>query len=150
MADDMSVNLKIFKEMVRPWQFKLDMVSSGKEAVQAVENQKYDLIILDQMMPGMTGKEAAIEIQKICDTPLVMLTADITDEMKLASRKCGFTEFLAKPIEQERLKRVIEKLLPEKYRKPVQGIYIDKSPKHDREKKLEAYYTSLNIVDFNS
>ena len=65
------------------------------------------------------------------------------DEMKLASRKCGFTEFLAKPIEQERLKRVIEKLLPEKYRKPVQGIYIDKSPKHDREKKLEAYYTSL-------
>lgn len=143
MADDMSVNLKIFKEMVRPWQFKLDMVSSGKEAVQAVENQKYDLIILDQMMPGMTGKEAAIEIQKICDTPLVMLTADITDEMKLASRKCGFTEFLAKPIEQERLKRVIEKLLPEKYRKPVQGIYIDKSLKPDREEKLEAYYTSL-------
>ena len=60
MADDMSVNLKIFKEMVRPWQFKLDMVSSGKEAVQAVENQKYDLIILDQMMPGMTGEKAAI------------------------------------------------------------------------------------------
>ncbi len=147
MADDMSVNLKIFKEMVRPWQFKLDMVSSGREAVSAVENEKYDLIILDQMMPGMTGEEAAREIQKICDTPLVMLTADITDERKQESRKCGFTEFLAKPIELERLKRVIEQLLPEEYRKQAKTVYMDAAPKPDREEKLAAYYTSLKSYE---
>lgn len=147
MADDMSVNLKIFKEMVRPWQFKLDMVSSGREAVSAVENEKYDLIILDQMMPGMTGEEAAKEIQKICDTPLVMLTADITDERKQESKKSGFTEFLAKPIELERLKRVIEQLLPEEYRKQAKTVYMDAAPKPDREEKLAAYYTSLKSYE---
>ncbi len=147
MADDMSVNLKIFKEMVRPWQFKLDMVSSGREAVSAVENAKYDLIILDQMMPGMTGEEAAKEIQKMCDTPLVMLTADITDERKQESKKSGFTEFLAKPIELERLKRVIEQLLPEEYRKQAKTVYMDAAPKPDREEKLAAYYTSLKSYE---
>lgn len=147
MADDMSVNLKIFKEMVRPWQFKLDMVSSGREAVSAVENAKYDLIILDQMMPGMTGEEAAKEIQKMCDTPLVMLTADITDERKQESKKSGFTEFLAKPIELERLKRVIEQLLPEEYRRQAKTVYMDTAPKPDREEKLAAYYTSLKSYE---
>lgn len=147
MADDMSVNLKIFREMVKPWQFKLDLVESGKEAVLAVQKQKYDLIVLDQMMPEMTGEETAEKILEICNTPLVMLTADITDERKLECRKKGFSEFLAKPIELDKLKRTIEQLLPEEYRMRAPVCYMDTAPVINGGERLEAHYTSLRSYE---
>ena len=143
IADDMAVNLNIIKEMVRPWQFAVDLVQDGDEAVEKVKDEKYDLIILDQMMPNMTGEEAAVEIRKLCDTPLVMMTADITDERKQRCQEIGFSGYIAKPIDLEKLKSVLEKLLPEDIRERAPILNMDMAPKLDGKGQLEAYYTSL-------
>lgn len=116
LADDMKVNLEVFQELVAPWQLQLDMVSSGKEALEAVRKKDYQLIFLDQMMPEMNGTETAEQIRKLCDTPLVLLSADVSDENRSEGRKHGFVDFLDKPVKMVRLQEVIETYLPERYR----------------------------------
>ncbi len=112
VADDMAVNLEIIQNMLRPWQIMIDFAANGVEAVEFAKNNTYDLIILDQMMPRMTGEEAAAIISGFCDTPLVMLTADISEDRKEECKKYGFSKYLTKPINLTQLKTTVEDLLP--------------------------------------
>lgn len=117
LADDMKVNQEIFRELTAPWGFQVDMVSNGREAVEAVEQKEYQMIFLDQMMPEMTGMEAAVQIRRLCNTPLIVLTAMVSDSMRTDCKKYGFTDFLAKPVNISRLQIIIEKYMPDEYRK---------------------------------
>lgn len=116
IADDMQVNCEIFKELTIPWGFSLDVAKNGLEAVEMVKNDTYDLIFLDQMMPIMSGTEAADEIRTITDTKMILLTANITESMRKESKEHGFVAFMQKPIELEQLKINLEAYLPENLR----------------------------------
>lgn len=116
VADDIELNLEIFKELSIPWKFHVDTVSSGKEAIEAAKNTHYDLIVLDQMMPGMNGIETAREIKKLTNAPLLALTADISEETREACLESGFDEFLPKPIDMVVFQKLIENFMPEKGR----------------------------------
>lgn len=118
IVDDMEVNRSILRDFILPWNIKMDFAEDGLEATKMAKENKYDMIILDQMMPNMTGTEAADVILSFCDCPLVLLTADITEEMRRESVKHGFSSFLQKPIDSTELKNVIEKTLPENLRLP--------------------------------
>lgn len=122
VVDDMEVNHHIFYEMTRPWDFVMDKAYSGKSAIEMFKEKEYDMVILDQMMPGMSGVETSDVIRKMGEkgknVPIIMLTADITDEMKNLSIEHGFTDYLEKPIVLSKLKYVIEKYLPKKLRRP--------------------------------
>ena len=59
LVDDMEANRVIFQELAAPWKFILDLAVSGEEAVQMVKEREYQMIILDQMMPGMSGSHPA-------------------------------------------------------------------------------------------
>lgn len=122
VVDDMDVNQQIFQEMTRPWGFMIEKAYSGREAVALCKDNEYDLIMLDQMMPIMSGVETMDVIKsgdsKCKEKPVIMITADITDEMKAISKAHGFTDYLEKPIVMAKLKDVIEKNLPNKYRRP--------------------------------
>lgn len=113
IADDMRVNCEIFKELTLPWGFQLDFAKNGQEAVDMVRANAYDLIFLDQMMPIMSGTEAADEISQLTDTKMILLTANITESMRQESKAHGFVAFMQKPIELEQLKNNIESYLPE-------------------------------------
>ncbi len=116
VADDMQVNLLIFKEMAKAWQFQVDAVESGTKALElAVENQ-YDMIFLDLLMPDLGGEEVARQVSAVKTVPLVLLTANLTDDLKEQYTKYGFTEFLSKPLEGIKLKEIIEKNMPVQYR----------------------------------
>lgn len=78
----MEANRVIFQELAAPWKFILDLAVSGEEAVQMVKEREYQMIILDQMMPGMSGFETADQIQRYSHAPLVLMTADISDEVR--------------------------------------------------------------------
>lgn len=123
LVDDMEVNRSIFAEMVSNWQFIIDAVSSGEEAISMFEQNDYDLVLLDQMMPGLSGTETIDRLKLIGEkglkTPVVMLTADITDEMRALSVKHGFADYLGKPINAKRLKKVLETYLPKNKRVPI-------------------------------
>ncbi len=64
------------------------------------------MIILDQMMPGMSGFETADQIQRYSHAPLVLMTADISDEVRSRSIRHGFTDFMPKPIRLQRMRQV--------------------------------------------
>lgn len=116
LADDMRINQEIFKELTAPWKFQLDFAENGKDAVDAVKRQQYQLILLDQVMPEMTGDEAAAVIRDYCDTPIILLTSNQVADRWEVYQSYGFTDFLAKPIELGALQAILEKYLPAAYR----------------------------------
>ena len=117
IADDMAVNCEIFKELAAPWKFQIDVAVNGLEAAKLAKSNSYDLIFLDQMMPVMTGTEAADEMHRNnINVPMILLTANITESMKEQSREHGFKAFMQKPIDIVSLRENIEKYLPENLR----------------------------------
>ena len=124
LADDMQINRQIFGELVAPWEFTVDYVKDGREAVEAVRNREYQLVFLDRMMPGMSGNEAARQIRQFSSVPLVVVTADLSQDNE-EWRDYGFDDFLPKPIEREALKRILEYRLPAKYRRKPENTVQD-------------------------
>ena len=116
LADDMKVNQEIFKGLVRPWKFSVDTVDSGQEAIDALKTTDYQMIFLDMMMPDMTGAQTAAAIKKEQDVPLVLVTANLSDDTKEFYTDQGFQAFLGKPIDMGQLQNTIENLIPEEYR----------------------------------
>lgn len=116
LADDMKINQEIFKELAVPWRFAIDFVKNGKEAVEAMRKQDYQMVFLDQMMPGMTGEEAAEQIRGFCDAPLILMTANLSDETRIDCVRYGFSDFLAKPINMAVFQKMIELYMPKEYR----------------------------------
>lgn len=124
LADDMRINQEIFRELTMPWKFDLDFAADGKEAVEAVKRQSYQLIFLDQMMPEVMGDEAAELIRAHCSTPLIMMTAGTVEGPERECLLQTFADILPKPIEAVMLKNVIEQYMPGEYRKrPEPGTY---------------------------
>lgn len=124
IVDDMAINRVILKELIHPWQVKMDFAENGLEATQKVRENKYDLIILDQMMPVMTGTEAADIISTLTDTPMVLVTANITDLMRKESRAHGLSDYIPKPVDIADLKTVLEKYLPKELQRPYASLNV--------------------------
>lgn len=116
LADDMRINQEIFRELVVPWKFEVEFAEDGKKAVEMARTGEYQLIFLDQMMPEMMGDEAALAIRGFSDTPLIMMTANISDDLRNEYLQKGFVDFLPKPIEILALQKVIERHMPHAYR----------------------------------
>lgn len=119
LADDMVINQQIFANIIRPWKVHLDIVSDGREAVEAVHRKSYDLIFLDYLMPEQNGLEAGIEIRNATAAPMILLTANDQDDMMQAAKENGFAGFLGKPIDMKQFKQYMEQLLPHQLAVPV-------------------------------
>ena len=93
------------------------MANSGEEAIRLAETKKYDIIFLDHMMPEMDGIETLQNMKKSDsnmnkETPVIMLTANAIVGAKEEYINQGFTDYLTKPVECEKLERIIRKYLP--------------------------------------
>lgn len=116
IVDDNNVNLQIAKGLMQPYEIEIDIADSGRKAIEMVKEKHYDAIFMDHMMPELDGVDTTNMIRKMengiyRDIPIIALTADAvsgTKEMLLAS---GMQDFLAKPIDKNELKEVIEKWL---------------------------------------
>lgn len=127
VADDVKVNHIVFGEMAVPWQFQIDYVRNGKEAIEAVSKNHYQMIFLDQMMPEMTGLEAAEYIKRRSLAKMILVTADISDNARTEFAKYGFSDYLSKPIDMYRFKKIIEEYMPKEFREEAQMTPLDKS-----------------------
>lgn len=116
LAEDMRISQETFKKLVTPWKFEVAFASNGAEAVEMARKESYQMIFLDQMMPEMTGDEAAVRIREFSDVPLIMMTADVSDDMRSEYLKQGFADFVSKPVELSALQRIIETYMPGEYR----------------------------------
>lgn len=113
VVDDNMLNLKVAERLLKAYKCNITLVSSGSECLDKVSNNKYDLILLDDMMPRMSGTETLQKLKEIetFTTPVVALTANAITGMKEEYINRGFNDYLSKPIIKEDLNRVMKKYL---------------------------------------
>ena len=118
VVDDNSMNLDVFKALLKRTKINIVTADSGRKCLELVKEQSYDIIFMDHMMPEMDGIETLHEIQKLeCfpneETPIIALTANALSGARELYLKEGFKDFLTKPIDANLLEQMILSYLPE-------------------------------------
>jgi PAS domain S-box-containing protein len=136
IVDDIATNLKVAEGLLAPYQARIDVITSGIEAVELVRGNEYDIVMMDHMMPGMDGIEATAAIralpgERFEKLPIIALTANALSGMREMFLRNGFQDYLAKPIEISKLNEIMGKWVPrEKRKKYVRKEQVDSaSPK---------------------
>src|ERR1700678_994343 len=114
VADDDSRNRKLLETLLGADGYVVTAVNSGQATLDAVANERPDLILLDLMMPGMDGFEVVRRLKIDADTrdiPIVMVTALDDTGSRLRLLSAGVADLIAKPIDRWQLKERLEQLL---------------------------------------
>ena len=123
VVDDTPTNLKLISGMIRLHGIDPDNAMSGKEALEMMEKQKYDLVFLDYMMPEMNGVETFKQIvsrdasANFKDVPIIALTSKSLQRDRGRFMDIGFAEFISKPIDDRELESLLKMFL-QKNNKP--------------------------------
>jgi signal transduction histidine kinase/CheY-like chemotaxis protein len=128
IVDDITTNLKVAQGLMLPYNMIIDTCLNGPISIDLVKQNKYDLVFMDHMMPGMDGIEATAAIrawerskregkdrqarEPETQVPIVALTANAISGMKEMFLERGFNDYLAKPIEMIKLHEILEKWIP--------------------------------------
>lgn len=117
LVEDNMINIYFMKQLFIRWNIKADFAENGALAVGRVQNNKYDVILMDMQMPVMDGIEATLMIRSLADsekanTPVIALTASITNEIKEEILRSGMNDYLQKPFELADLKSKLLKFVP--------------------------------------
>ena len=114
IVDDNLINLKVAARLLSTYKVKTEEVSSGFDCLKKIEEgNTYDLILMDDMMPKLSGVETFKKLKKTpgFDIPVVALTANAITGMKENYLKIGFNDYISKPIDKKELERVLKKFL---------------------------------------
>lgn len=113
VVDDNKLNLKVTKRLLEPFNVDVTLVESGEECIDKVKENNFDLIMLDQMMPGLNGEATLDKLKQIenFSTPIIALTADAMEGQKEKYLSMGFNDYISKPIDKKELSRVLKEYL---------------------------------------
>lgn len=113
VADDESTLRMLIVDSIEDLGFRVDEASDGKEALEKIENNDYDLIILDYMMPNMTGVEVldCLTDEKKKEAIILMLTAKTQEKDQQVALESGVDYFMAKPFSPIKLYSLVEEIL---------------------------------------
>ena len=116
VVDDNKLNLKVTKRLLNPYEIDITLLESGEECIELVREQKFDLILMDQMMPGLDGISTMNKLKELdgFNTPIIVLTADAMEGQKEKYLSNGFDDYISKPIDKSELARVLKKFLKDK------------------------------------
>lgn len=117
IVDDNIKNLDLFKDFVESWGYETVTAQQGKDAISLAERYLPDIILLDVMLPGMSGYEVCRELKENTKTqhiPVVMITVlnDIAD--RIHGYKIGADQFLVKPVDYNELHAILDSLFGKK------------------------------------
>ena len=145
VVDDNDMNLAVIRGLLKQSEMRLDMALSGKECLELTRKKKYDLIFMDHMMPVMDGVETLHMLKKETenpnvDTTVIMLTANAITGMKEQYIEEGFEDYISKPVELEKLEKMLHKYLPEE-----KTSWKEEERKEQSEEKQEEEQTGSKI-----
>ncbi len=136
-VDDEPVNQKLVSKILTASGFQVTTANNAKEAFELVEGNRFDLIILDVMMPEMDGYEACQRLRKnpkTAQTPIILLTALDSLENKMKGFEAGADDYLPKPCEPEELVARVKVWLR-------RSTQIKKGKKTDQQAKVIAVFS---------
>ena len=117
VVDDNSMNCKLVKSLLKKTGIEVFEAFSGQECLSRVENEKYDVILMDHLMPGMDGIETFRRIRQgngpCVSTPVIALSANPDTDAKDLYNREGFSCYLKKPVKPALLEQVIADFIPE-------------------------------------
>ena len=116
IVDDNEMNLEVISGLLRETKIDVTAVTSGAECLAKLKDHRYDVIMLDQMMPGMSGLQTLTKIKEehLADSvPIIALTADAIVGARDSYIKEGFDDYLSKPVMYAELEAVLLKALDE-------------------------------------
>jgi signal transduction histidine kinase/CheY-like chemotaxis protein len=118
IVDDIATNLDVATGLLAPYKIQTDRSFGGMESLKLVRENRYDMVLMDHMMPDMDGIEAVEEIRKyegdyFKKLPIIALTANAVSGMKEMFLEKGFNDYLSNPIEIPKLDEIIGKWIPE-------------------------------------
>ena len=113
VVDDTPMNLNVIKGLLKPTKVFVTTAASGEECLEKIRDTKFNVVLLDHMMPGMDGIETLEEIRKFDpDLPVYALTANTAVDETFYKSK-GFNGYLSKPVDTAMLEQTIMKHIPE-------------------------------------
>ncbi len=113
VVEDISLNQLLMKTVLDDFGFECDIAGNGKIAVEKLQNNSYDIILMDLQMPEMNGFEATehIRSQMNLNLPIIALTADVTTVDLAKCTSVGMNDYIAKPVDEQILYRKIVELV---------------------------------------
>jgi two-component system, chemotaxis family, chemotaxis protein CheY len=112
ITDDSIIARKKIKGLLKDMGFKISEAVSGKEALEAMEIEKFDLLLLDLLMPEIDGFEVLRHLKENnISMPIIVISADIQEATKELCLELGASGFLNKPPSQSELVSAIEEVL---------------------------------------
>ncbi|RJO66218.1 MAG: response regulator [Myxococcales bacterium] len=111
LVDDTPINLQVLSGMLKAWGYRTCAVSSGKLALEAVQNNPPDLILLDVNMPEMNGFEVCVRLksdERLKDIPVIFLSALGETQDKLSAFSVGGVDYITKPFQAEEIRARVE------------------------------------------
>jgi CheY-like chemotaxis protein len=147
VVDDNELNIKVARGLLGLSEINAKLASSGKEAIEMIRREHFDIIFMDHMMPEMDGIEAIGIIRKLGgkyeSVPVIALTANAIQGSKDMFLANGFNDFISKPISLKELNNALIKWLPPE---KVNEIKPDTESK-TIEKTQENFLDALSRVD---
>ncbi|MBP3755417.1 MAG: response regulator [Lachnospiraceae bacterium] len=150
IVDDNEVNLNIAEGLLEPLKMQITRATGGKEAIDLISKNKFDLILMDHMMPEIDGIETTRIIRRLHkeydEVPIIALTANAMEGSKDMFLSEGMNDFIAKPIEVLNLVNTVRKWLPvEKVKK---GVEISEITEESTDTSI--YEDLYNIGDLDA
>ena len=165
IVDDNELNIKVAKRALSSFNMQIDECHDGEECLEKVNyTNKYDLILMDIMMPNMSGRTALKKLKEnpIFRTPVIALTADTLKGAKERYVKEGFVDYISKPFSKDQIKEKLDEVFKdtnvvandEKENVQVNNQVINKKeeievlPDEDSDKTIDENYLLENDIDY--
>lgn len=113
IVDDNKLNIKVARRAIQDFNFEIDEAYDGQECLDKINSgNKYDLILMDIMMPNMSGETALLKLKENSNfkTPVIALTADAVAGAKEKYISEGFIDYIAKPFNRDQIKDKLDKI----------------------------------------
>jgi signal transduction histidine kinase len=147
VAEDEILNQLLIKTLLEKFGFEIDIACNGKIAIEKLQNNKYDIILMDLQMPEMNGFETTIHIRnkKKSKIPIIALTANVTTADIEKCKIAGMDDYISKPINEKLLYNSIVKCINSNMKKTI--IHKRKSTEKSIKESTKLKYVNLDNLN---